>query len=63
MLDLKNTLNEDCISDMTASIANGSITSEALVRACFERIREREMVVGAWTHLDEEMALTGTGLR
>jgi Asp-tRNA(Asn)/Glu-tRNA(Gln) amidotransferase A subunit family amidase len=38
-------------------IADGSLTSEALVRACLERISEREPVVQAWQHLDLDAAL------
>jgi amidase len=38
-------------------IADGSLTSEALVRACLERISEREPVVRAWQHLDLDAAL------
>src|SRR5918997_2522872 len=38
-------------------IADGSLTSEALVRACLDRIGEREPVVGAWQHLDTDAAL------
>jgi Asp-tRNA(Asn)/Glu-tRNA(Gln) amidotransferase A subunit family amidase len=39
------------------SIADGSLTSEALVRACLERISEREPIVQAWQHLDADAAL------
>jgi Asp-tRNA(Asn)/Glu-tRNA(Gln) amidotransferase A subunit family amidase len=38
-------------------IADGSLTSEALVRACLERIGEREPLVQAWQHLDMDAAL------
>lgn len=38
-------------------IADGSLTSEALVRTCLDRIGEREPVVGAWQHLDPDAAL------
>jgi Asp-tRNA(Asn)/Glu-tRNA(Gln) amidotransferase A subunit family amidase len=38
-------------------IAGGSLTSEALVRACLERIGKRESVVQAWQHLDVDAAL------
>ena len=38
-------------------IAEKRITSEALVRACLDRIKRRESVVGAWRHLDPEHAL------
>lgn len=38
-------------------IADGSLTAEALVRACLERIAEREPMVQAWQHLDPDAAL------
>lgn len=38
-------------------IANGELTAETLVRACLERIAEREPMIGAWTHLDGEQAI------
>lgn len=39
------------------AIAAGALTSEALVRACLERIEARDPAVAAWTHLDPEQAL------
>ena len=38
-------------------MATGEITSVGLVESCLERIREREPDVGAWAHLDEDLAL------
>ena len=38
-------------------IRDGALTSEELVRACLERIREIEPTVQAWQFLDEEHAL------
>jgi amidase len=38
-------------------LAEGALTSEALVRACLDRIAAREPVVGAWAHLDPDAAL------
>jgi len=40
-----------------ARIAAGSLTSEALVSACLERIEAREPQVQAWTYFDREQAL------
>ena len=37
--------------------AAGKTTSEALVKACLERIARREDAVGAWAYLDAEAAL------
>jgi Asp-tRNA(Asn)/Glu-tRNA(Gln) amidotransferase A subunit family amidase len=38
-------------------IATGELTSQRLVRACLERIAERDADVGAWEHVDPEAAL------
>ncbi len=38
-------------------MASGELTSVQLVEACLERIHAREREVGAWAHLDEDMAL------
>jgi Asp-tRNA(Asn)/Glu-tRNA(Gln) amidotransferase A subunit family amidase len=40
-----------------ARIRAGELTSEALVRACLERIAAREQEVGAWAWLDPQAAL------
>jgi amidase len=44
-------------SEAVARIEAGTLTSEALVRACLERIAEREPTVRAWAYLDPELAL------
>lgn len=38
-------------------ISRREITSEALVRDCLERIRERDADVGAWVYFDPDLAL------
>src|ERR1700681_1579900 len=38
-------------------IEGGELTAEAVVRSCLDRIREREPVVRAWTHLADAAAL------
>ena len=45
------------------AIAAGTITSEALVTACLERISAREASVGAWEYLDPEAALAQARVR
>ena len=40
-----------------AHIREGKLTSEALVRSCFERIDSRESQVKAWVHLNDDFAL------
>nr|ART36120.1 B128 [uncultured bacterium] len=44
-------------SEAAARIRAGSLTSEALVRACLDRIAAREPVVHAWAWVDPEAAL------
>lgn len=50
-------LYELSATEAAAAIAAGTITSEALVTACLERIAARESQVGAWEYLDPERAL------
>ena len=54
---MKTLLNELGLNDAARGIRNGSFSSEELVLACLERIRQRENHVGAWVHLDEDQAL------
>jgi Asp-tRNA(Asn)/Glu-tRNA(Gln) amidotransferase A subunit family amidase len=44
-------------SEAVARIEAGTLTSEALVRACLERIAEREPAVRAWAYLNPDLAL------
>jgi Asp-tRNA(Asn)/Glu-tRNA(Gln) amidotransferase A subunit family amidase len=43
--------------DAREAIETGLLSSEELVTACFSRIDELEQDIGAWTHLDKELAL------
>src|SRR3954464_6679334 len=52
-------LNELTATEIIAAIGQGQTTSEAVVRACFDRIAAREPEVHAWAHLDPEAALAG----
>src|SRR5204862_5660516 len=38
-------------------VDSGELTAEAVIQSCLERIREREPVVRAWTHLADAAAL------
>jgi Asp-tRNA(Asn)/Glu-tRNA(Gln) amidotransferase A subunit family amidase len=44
-------------AEAAASIRAGEMTSEELVRSCLGRIDELEPAVGAWAHLDPDLAL------
>ena len=44
-------------TEAAARIANGDLSSEALVRACLARIEAREPAVAAWSHVDPCLAL------
>ena len=50
-------LNRLSATEAARQIADGKITSEALVTACLDRIAEREPVVKAWSALDSDIAL------
>ncbi len=50
-------LHELSASECSAALAAGTITAEALTRACLERIAAREPIVGAWEILDADGAL------
>ena len=43
--------------DAAQRIAAGTLTAEALTRACLDRIATRETTVGAWAYLDPDQAL------
>ncbi len=44
-------------TEAAVRMASGELTSVQLVESCLERIHAREREVGAWAHLDEDMAL------
>lgn len=50
-------LNEITASEIVTAIAGGTTTSEMVVRACLDRIAEREAAVGAWAHIDPDQAI------
>jgi Asp-tRNA(Asn)/Glu-tRNA(Gln) amidotransferase A subunit family amidase len=43
--------------EMAGRIAAGSLSAEAVVQSCLERIRDREPVIRAWTHIAGGAAL------
>lgn len=50
-------LNSRSAIELATAIAAGKVQSEALVRACLERIRVRDPEIGAWTSVDIDLAL------
>jgi len=50
-------LSELSATDAASQIAQGRITSESLVRACLERIEQREEEVRAWVFLDPDRVI------
>lgn len=50
-------LNTRSAIELATAIAAGKVQSEALVRACLERIRVREPEVAAWASVDVDLAL------
>ena len=50
-------LNELTASEIAAAVQSGATTSEAVVRACLERIEERESQVEAWQYLNPQQAI------
>jgi Asp-tRNA(Asn)/Glu-tRNA(Gln) amidotransferase A subunit family amidase len=50
-------MHELSATEAAALIRTGDLTSEALVRACLDRIDAREADVGAWQYLDRDLAL------
>ncbi|MFO1079560.1 MAG: amidase [Reyranellaceae bacterium] len=49
--------NELSLLDASCHLAMGTLSSEALTRACLERIGVREADVAAWAYIDSELAL------
>ena len=52
-------LNELSAVEAARRIKSGDLTAEALMRACLERVAERDEVVRAWAHLDPGQAIAG----
>lgn len=50
-------LHELSASECSAALAAGSVTAEALTRACLDRIAAREPLIGAWETLDADGAI------
>jgi len=54
---LKVKLNELTATEIVKLTQNDGVTAEAVVRACLERIAERENAVQAWQFIDPELSL------
>jgi amidase len=55
--DVIKPLNELTATEIVEAIGQGRTTSEAVTRACLDRIAAREGEVHAWAHLDPDAAL------
>ena len=44
--------------EASAKIKSGDLTAEALMRSCFERIDERDELVGALSYVDKDRAIS-----
>ena len=47
-------LHELSAIESVAKIKSGGLKAEQLVRSCLERIEERDSLVRAWSHLDND---------
>jgi len=50
-------------TEAARKIATKEITAEALVRACLDRVNEREQTIGAWEYIDPEAVMAEAKLR
>ncbi len=50
-------MNRQCVSELTASLINGSTTSVSLVETCLQRMEEHQKL-GAFLEIDQQGALT-----
>jgi amidase len=50
-------LNDLTATEIAARLDAGSVTCEAVARACLDRIAEREPVVHAWAHLEPDRVI------
>jgi amidase len=50
-------LNELTATEIAASISDGVVTCEAVVRACLDRVAAREPQVHAWAYIDADASL------
>jgi Asp-tRNA(Asn)/Glu-tRNA(Gln) amidotransferase A subunit family amidase len=55
-----NTLTATSAAD---KIRSGALTSEALVRACLDRVSEREPIIGAWESIEPDAVIAEAKLR
>src|SRR5262245_33609944 len=53
----KTALIELTATQIVCEIKAGRLTSEAVVRACLDRVAERETEVSAWAHVDPDHAI------
>ena len=54
---MSDDLNTLTATEAARKIAAGDLTAEALVRACLDRVGEREQIIGAWEYIDPDAAI------
>jgi Asp-tRNA(Asn)/Glu-tRNA(Gln) amidotransferase A subunit family amidase len=59
---MSQALNQKGMTQLARLIRDGSVTAEAVMQSCIERIEQREHEVGAFTHYDAAAALTAARL-
>ena len=54
---MSGSLNTLTATNAVRKIASGEFTAEALVRACLDRVNEREQTIGAWEYIDPDAVI------
>jgi len=60
---MSDSLNTLTATEAARKIATGELSAEALVRACLDRVSEREQTIGAWEFIDPDAVITEAKLR
>jgi len=60
---MSDSLNTLTATEAARKIATGELSAEALVRACLDRVSEREQTIGAWEFIDPDAVIAEAKLR
>lgn len=60
---MSDSLNTLTATEAARKIATGKLSAEALVRACLDRVSEREQTIGAWEFIDPDAVISEAKLR